>query len=67
MTALTDKQLDAAKRAAKALDSAGRDLRVLSSLRWEVGMREAFLTRGVMPNPDYPSIDTSNAVVGAAL
>ena len=61
MTVLTDKQLDAAKRAAKALDGAGRDLRVLSSLRWDNAMREAFLSRGVMPNPDYPSIDTSIA------
>ncbi|WP_427450313.1 flavohemoglobin expression-modulating QEGLA motif protein [Litorimonas sp. WD9-15] len=61
MTALSEKQFEAAKTAAAALDDAAGDLRVLSSLNWDNAMREPFLTRGVMPAPDYPTVDTSNA------
>ncbi len=61
MTALSQKQLEDAKNASNALDIAAGDLRVLSSLSWDGDMRDAFLKRGVMPNPDYPAIDTSNA------
>lgn len=61
MTALTEKQLDSAKMAAAALDSAAKGMRVLSSLNWDNAMRDPFLTRGVMPNPEYPAVDTSGA------
>lgn len=61
MTALSQKQLEDAKNASNALDIAAGDLRVLSSLSWDGDMRDAFLKRGVMPNPDYPAVDTSNA------
>ena len=61
MTALTEKQLDSAKAAATALDVAAKDMRVLSSLAWDNGMRDPFLKRGVMPNPEYGPVDTSNA------
>ncbi len=61
MTALTDSQLDSAKKAAEALNSAAGDLRVLSSLSWDGEMRNAFLTRGTLPNPEYPSVETSDA------
>jgi len=61
MTALTDTELDSAKSAAAALNVAAKDMRVLSSLAWDNGMRDPFLKRGVMPNPEYASVDTSNA------
>ena len=63
MDVLTNKQLAAAKTAAKALSTAAGKMRVLSSLNWDPAMREAFLTRGVLPKPDYPSVDTSAARV----
>lgn len=61
MTALTDSQLDSAKKAAEALDSAAGDLRVLSSLSWDGEMRNTFLKRGTLPNPVYPPVNTSEA------
>jgi len=61
MTALTKKQLDSAKSAAAALDAAAKDMRVLTSLSWDNGMRAPFLERGVMPTPEYPVVETSDA------
>jgi uncharacterized protein (TIGR02421 family) len=61
MTALTNEQFAAAKRAAKALDSAAGDMRVLTSLEWDVDMRRRFLSHGKLPNPEYATIDTSPA------
>ena len=61
MTTLTPTQLDSAKKAAHALSKAAGGMRVLSSLNWDVSMREAFLNRGVLPTPDYPNVDTSAA------
>ena len=61
MDVLKEKQLDSAKKAAHALSKAAGGMRVLSSLNWDVSMREAFLKRGVLPTPDYPNVDTSAA------
>ncbi len=61
MTALTETQLDSAKSAAAALDVAAKDMRVLSSLSWDNGLRAPFLTRGVIPSPEYAPVETSNA------
>ena len=61
MTALTKSQLDSAKSAAAALDVAAKDMRVLSSLSWDNGLRAPFLTRGVIPSPEYAPVETSNA------
>ena len=61
MTALSDKHLESAKTAAAALDVAAKDMRILSSLSWDNAMRDPFLKRGVMPNPEYPAVDTSDA------
>ena len=61
MTALTDSQFERAKSAAAALGAAAKDMRVLSSLRWDLDMRAAFLSRGIMPTPEYPAVDTSDA------
>ena len=58
MTALSEKQFESAKSAADALDVAAKSLRVLSSLRWDRGMRDAFLKRGKMPAPEYAPVDT---------
>lgn len=61
MTALSDKDFMAAKSAAKALDAAASDMRVLSALKWDGQMRARFLQNGTLPNPEYTTIDTSNA------
>ena len=61
MDVLNDKQLKSAKLAAHALSVAAGGMRVLSSLNWDPAMREAFLKRGVLPKPDYPTVDTSAA------
>ncbi|MEP3654935.1 MAG: flavohemoglobin expression-modulating QEGLA motif protein [Litorimonas sp.] len=61
MTSLPENDFESAKIAATALDEAARDMRVLSSLSWDNSMREAFLARGVTPNPEYRAVDTTNA------
>ncbi len=61
MTALTPTQLTSAKRAARALSKAAGGMRVLSSLNWDASLRGAFLTRGVLPKPAYPAVDTTAA------
>ena len=61
MTALSDKQFEAAKIAAAALDKAAGNMRVLSSLSWDNALRDPFLKHGVMPKPDYPVVDTTTA------
>ena len=61
MTALTDKEFESAKAAAVALDKAAGDMRVLSSLNWDRGMRDRFLKQGKLPNPEYAPVDTSDA------
>ena len=61
MTALSDHHLELAKTAASALDRAAKDMRVLSSLSWDNAMRDPFLQRGVLPTPEYPNVDTSEA------
>lgn len=61
MTALTDTQFTSAKAAAAALDKAAGDMRVLSSLKWDKSMRGRFLDHGILPTPEYSSIDTSDA------
>ena len=67
MDVLTDKQFDSAKNAAQALSKAAGKMRILSSLNWDGAMRDAFLKRGVMPNPEYPDVDTSTARDAIAL
>ena len=67
MDVLTDKQFDSAKNAAQALSKAAGKMRILSSLSWDGAMRDAFLKRGVMPNPEYPDVDTSTARDAIAL
>ena len=61
MDVLNNKQFESAKRAAHALSDAAGGMRVLSSLNWDVSMRDAFLKRGAIPKPDYPTVDTSAA------
>ena len=61
MKALTDTQFESAKAAAAALDKAAGDMRVLSSLNWDRGMRDRFLKQGKLPNPEYAPVDTSDA------
>lgn len=61
MTALSETQFEAAKLAAKALDRAAGDMRVLSSLEWDGDMRRRFLGQGILPDPQYAAIDTSSA------
>jgi len=68
MDVLNKKQLGSAKKAAHALSIAAGGMRVLTSLNWDNAMRDAFLKRGTLPKPDYPSVDTSAAreAIGAA-
>lgn len=61
MKALSSKDFEHATSAAAALNSAARDLRVLSSLRWDGSMRRAFLRDRVLPQPEYPTVDTEAA------
>lgn len=61
MTTLSDKHFDTAKAAAAALNSAARDMRVLTSLSWDNAMRDPFLKRGFLPTPEYAPVDTADA------
>ncbi len=61
MIALTEKEFEAAKTAALALSKAAGGMRVLSSLNWDVAMRDTFLKNGTLPNPKYSTIDISEA------
>jgi len=61
MMPLNPTQFDSAKSAASALNEAAKGMRVLTSLSWDRGMREAFLSRGKMPSPKYAPVETSKA------
>ena len=48
MKALSEKQLDAAKQAAAYLNDAAGDMRVLTSLKWDMSLRDKFLKTGLL-------------------
>ena len=43
------------------LNTALKDLRVLSSLKWPMEIRDAFLKNGALPKPEYVSLDIGDA------
>ena len=59
MTALSDSYFQSAKAAAAALNEAAKGMRVLSSLKWDRGMRAGFLKHGILPAPEYTPVDTT--------
>jgi len=48
-----------AKTAGRALNLAAKSMRILSSVAWDDGQKDRFLTLGKMPNPEYAAIDVS--------
>ena len=50
-----------AKEAGRALNLAAKSMKVLSSVAWGDGQKSRFLEQGKLPNPDYETIDVSEA------
>ena len=61
MPHLTKAQYARAVKAGKHLDQAARSMRILTSIAWNPSMKSAFLKRGKLPDPSYPSVPTDMA------
>ena len=66
MTLLTETHLERAIAAGQHLDAAAKPLRVLSSVGWDDTLREKFLQDGLLPTPQYPSVDMSSSLEAIA-
>ena len=61
MKKLSTKVFRQAKTAGRALNVAARSMSILSSVAWDDEQRVQFLNSGKLPNPDYKSVDVSEA------
>lgn len=61
MDKLSPKYLTLAKDAAAQLNTVARSLPLLRSMEWDDGLRGKFLKDGLLPAPEYLTVDTSGA------
>ena len=61
MDALNQKHFDIAKKAGLHLEAASGAMRILSAMAWDEDLKDKFLKTRVLPQPDYPTVDTQTA------
>ena len=59
MKKLSVKHFKRAKEAGRALNEASKSMRLLSSVAWEDDHKARFLEQGILPRPDYATIDVT--------
>ena len=59
MKKLSVKHFKSAKEAGRALNEASKSMRLLSSVAWEDDHKARFLEQGILPRPDYATIDVT--------
>ena len=65
MNAMSEKQFEQARSAAKTLNAAMAPLSILKSVAWSDGQRSRFLSSGAIPRPIYNEIDIAPSLEAA--